>query len=221
MDYPELRIIPGLQTFARYLVWTVFHVYNRLSVEGIANVPATGPVILAPNHTSYLDPPLVGGCFLHRQGWYMGKQELFRVPIFGPLLSRLGAFPVTQDSADRRAIRLAVEVLRRGDMLTMFPEGRRSLDGTLLPPQRGISLVARMAPAPVVPVYIQGARQALTPGSPVWRPAKIRMRFGTLMRYDEVASGCAPDEDPATVFANMVMDQIRQMASDMTRREAS
>lgn len=99
-----------------------FHIF-RLQVEGKDNIPLRGAVIIAANHKSYFDPPLAGVAFHNRRLSYMAKSELFRNPLFGWLIRKLGAFPVKRNSADMGAIRQSVRIIKGGEALLIFPEG--------------------------------------------------------------------------------------------------
>jgi len=172
--------------FGRAVAHAILRLFTRYQAEGRENVPETGGVILAPNHTSYADPPLVG-CPLRRRVWFMAKAQLFDVPGMRQLVTWLGTFPVTRGAPDRRAMRVALSLLEHGEVLCIFPEGGRSPDGSLRPAERGFSFLAAKARVPIVPVGITGARDFLTPGSPLPKFAKVRVRYGRPL---------PPPEDP-------------------------
>lgn len=133
-----------------------FFVWYRVRVEGVENVPATGPVLLCANHISNLDPPLVGA-MLQRPVVFMAKASLFDIPILGAIIRRhLDAFPVQRGTADRAALRQSLHVLEEGRVLGIFPEGTRSKTGELGQARAGIGFIASKSGAPVVPVGIAG-----------------------------------------------------------------
>lgn len=138
-----------------WLFSTFFRLFHRYRVEGAENVPAEGGVLLVANHASLLDPPLLG-CSINRPVHFMAKEELFKIPILKWVLPRVNAFPVRRGGADRSAIRTAIELLEKGKVIGIFPEGTRTRTGELLPLRRGASLVALKANVPVVPVGILG-----------------------------------------------------------------
>jgi len=163
--------------FWKTLVWVVGKLAFRLRIEGREHEPAQGPFIVAANHVSALDPPLVGTS-LHHRGSYMGKQELFTVPILGPLLRSIGVFPVRRGEADHRAIRTALEVLASGGVLVMFPEGTRSADGRLQKPEPGAALIALRTGVTVLPVAVVGSYRILPRGTRWPRFQQITIRMG-------------------------------------------
>ena len=119
----------------------------------------TGPVILASNHQSYLDPPLAGiAC--KRAIYFLTRKSLLQVPVVGWLLPKLNVIPVDQEGTDRSALKALIRILERGDGALVFPEGGRTLDGNLQPALPGIGLVIAKTHAPVVPMRIFGAREA-------------------------------------------------------------
>lgn len=131
---------------------------------GVENIPATGGVILAPNHISLADPPAVG-CKLSRQVHYMAKEELFKPRLLGALMYAVGSFPVRRGAPDRKALRRAIELLDEGRVVGIFPEGTRSEDGGLQEPELGIGLVALRSRAPIVPVAVIGTDKVMPPHS--------------------------------------------------------
>jgi 1-acyl-sn-glycerol-3-phosphate acyltransferase len=132
---------------------------------------------MVANHSSFLDPPLVGGAS-PRQLSFMAKAELFRVPLFGGLIRRLNARPVRREGADAGALRTALRILQEGGVLLMFPEGTRGPEGTLREPKPGAAMLAVMSGARVVPVFIRGSGRAWPRGRRLPRPAKIVVTFG-------------------------------------------
>ena len=155
----------------------IARVIFRPSVEGAENIPLEGPVLIAPIHRSNVDFAFT--LFISpRKAFFLAKDSIFRVPVLGPLVRYLGAFPVTRGSADRESLKMAEEVLRRGHALVLFPEGTRK-DGPRVEPLRdGAMFVAARTGAIVVPVGIGGSHLAMPVGSRFPRPAKIRIVVG-------------------------------------------
>lgn len=144
--------------FAQLVCGVVLKSVWRMRVLGADGVPPTGPLIVACNHVSYLDPPALGVA-VPRPLDYMAKQELFRIPVLGPVITGLHAFPVDRSRGDGAAIKRAVGVLRTGAALGIFPEGTRNRDGTVRP-QSGVALLHYLSGAPILPAYIDGSGQA-------------------------------------------------------------
>lgn len=153
----------------RFVFRCTFKVLFRAEIVGAENVPAEGAVILCSNHTSNLDPPFVGS-YLERQIHFMAKEELFRIPGLGWVISRLGAFPVKRGGVSKESIKLALTHLREGHMLAIFPEGsRRNTSGM---GKKGAASLALRSGAAVVPARIEGGyklfrRTTVTYGKPV------------------------------------------------------
>ncbi len=120
----------------------------------------SGPLLLAMNHQSYLDPPLAGNA-CDRPIYFLARRTLLNVPLLGPILPKLNVIPVDQEGIDRRALKKLIEVVRAGNGALVFPEGSRTLDGNLQAGQPGIGLIIAKTRAPVVPLRIFGAFEAL------------------------------------------------------------
>ncbi|MCL6625050.1 lysophospholipid acyltransferase family protein [Alicyclobacillus shizuokensis] len=149
---------------ARVIVTSFFRVTYRFRIVGADNIPSTGPLILASNHISNLDPPVIGIC-THRHVQFMAKAELFKIRPIGAFLRWLGGFPVRRGLRDTTAVKYAVSVPKKGGCLVIFPEGHRSKDGRLGKGLTGVAFIARRAGCPIVPVAIVGPyrfRQPLT-----------------------------------------------------------
>lgn len=133
-----------------------FHIL-RLQVEGKDNIPLRGAVIIAANHKSYFDPPLAGVAFHNRRLSYMAKSELFRNPLFGWLIRKLGAFPVKRNSADMGAIRQSVRIIKGGEALLIFPEGGIVHGRRLSRFHPGMAFLAILTGTPVIPLATIGS----------------------------------------------------------------
>ncbi len=149
----------------------------RPIVVGEERIPLSGPVLVAPVHRSNVDFAFTL-FFSPRKVFFMAKRELFGVPVFGNLLRQLGAFPVDRGSADRDALRLAEEVLRRGEALIMFPEGTRREGDVIEDLRDGAMFVASRTGAAVVPVGIGGSDRAMPGGAKLPRPARVSIVVG-------------------------------------------
>ena len=137
--------------------------FFRLRIIHRERIIQTGPVILAMNHQSYLDPPLAG-VTCDRAIYFLAKRTLIDVPVLGWLLPKLNVIPVNQEGIDRSALKALIRVLKSGNAALVFPEGARTLDGDLQPAQPGLGLVIAKTLAPVVPMRIFGAHESLPRG---------------------------------------------------------
>ncbi len=155
-----------------------FAVYFRWRIFNAERVPATGPVILAANHASFLDPPLVGAC-LHRGICYLARDTLFRFPGVGWLLRQWDAVPVDREGGGAAGLRAILDRLRAGHAIILFPEGTRTRDGKLQPARSGIGLIAIKSDAPVVPVRTFGTFEAYGRHVRLPRPHRVAVKFGT------------------------------------------
>src|ERR1700751_2599390 len=177
----------GVNRLVYYLVRAVlqpfFHVYFRMVRIGREHIPAEGPVIIAANHRSFLDPFVIG-TMARRPLYYVAKQELFRHRLQAWLLNSLGAFPV------RRG---------QGDIVLIFPEGTRTRPGSLGKPKRGVGRLALESGAPVVPVAVIGTEDVRRG----WRirPHKVKIRAGRPLRFPTV-------ENASPALATAVTDRI-------------
>lgn len=166
-----------LYVIIRSLAIFLFKILFRLEVFGQENIPLQGGFILASNHTSYLDPPLLGAAS-RRVLSYMAKEELFQNPLLARLITALNSFAVKSQSADLKSLRRALQELEKGQGLVIFPEGRRTADGQLDEPLGGVGFLAAKADVPIVPAFIEGSFRAFPVHSKFIRPKKIRVYFG-------------------------------------------
>ncbi|MGA2929318.1 MAG: 1-acyl-sn-glycerol-3-phosphate acyltransferase [Solirubrobacteraceae bacterium] len=182
----------------RAILQPFFWVYFRMSRIGREHIPAEGPVIVAANHRSFLDPFVIG-TMARRPMYYVAKQELFAHPVVAWLLTALGAFPVNRGAHDEEMMATARAILARGDIVLIFPEGTRIRPGSLGKPRRGVGRLALDSGAPVVPVAVIGT-EAVRRGWRI-RPHRVRIRAGRPLRFARV-----PSASPA--LARAVTDRI-------------
>ena len=175
---------PWIKRKKAYWIWlnTVARLISflcRLKVEGRENVPKEGKVLLVANHRSYLDPPIVAYAVKFRPVFFMAKSELFETPILSTLIKHWGnAFPVKRGKADLTALRTALEVLNKGELVCIFPEGQRAPSGKFLRAKWGAGLVALKAKAPIVPCLIDGSEKLIGKEKLIGGLPKILVRFG-------------------------------------------
>ena len=166
----------------------------------------TGPVILAMNHQSYLDPPLAG-ITCDRAIYFLARRTLMDVPVLGWLLPKLNVIPVNQEGIDRSALKALIRVLKSGNAALVFPEGSRTLDGDLQPAQPGLGLVIAKTLAPVVPMRIFGAHEALPRGDGGLHFVAITILIGEPIFFT-AADLESPGKDLYGRLSERVMDAI-------------
>lgn len=174
-----------LYALGRGFFWVVFRIFFRFRAEGREHIPARGPLILAANHVSYLDPPLLGAA-TPRPVHFMAKQELFEIPVLHWVMPRVRAFPVRRGTLDREAIRQALNLLEQGHVIGLFPEGTRRREGGPLPGQQGVAMLAARSGAPIVPVGLIGTRRWLSTRPFPW-PTRFVVRIGAPIWPDSQA----------------------------------
>jgi 1-acyl-sn-glycerol-3-phosphate acyltransferase len=171
-------------TGVKILAWSSFHSYFRLRTFGVEEAPRRGPLLVASNHVSGLDPIIIG-VGLRQRVYFLARETLLR-GFWGWLMQVAGARPIRRDSADRTAIGLALELLGRGDTVVMFPEGTRSRTGEVQEVRHGIGMIAARANCPVLPVYIAGARELLPQGRNLPKPGRLALFAGTVLSPDSI-----------------------------------
>ncbi|MDR3164514.1 MAG: 1-acyl-sn-glycerol-3-phosphate acyltransferase [Synergistaceae bacterium] len=162
-----------------------FRLYNRLEVYGLSNIPSEGPMIVASNHASFADPPLIGAVFPIRLR-YLAKESLFRVPLLGFLIRTLGAVPVTRGDSQRAGavMKLLLALLKEGESVLLFPEGSRSANGRLGPIEPGAAYLSVKTGFPVLPVYVKGSFEAWPKSRALPRPSKMKLTISHLIYPD-------------------------------------
>lgn len=173
--------------FSYYCGWCVFRTIYKLVFRARyynpERVPESGPVILASNHASFIDPPLVGSG-LNRGINYLARESLFRFPGIGALLHSWNAVPVDRDGGGAAGLKKILDRLHDGGGIILFPEGTRTKDGKLQPARSGIGLTVIKSDAPVVPVRVFGTFEAYGRHMKIPLPHQIAVKYGEPMRFE-------------------------------------
>ena len=183
-----------------------FHIINR------ERMIQSGPVILAMNHESYLDP-LLAGTACDRAIYFLARRTLLDAPVLGWLLPKLNVIPVNQEGVDRSAIKALIRTLNAGNGVLVFPEGSRTLDGNLQPAEPGLGLVIAKTLAPVVPMRIFGAHKALPRGEGGLHFAPITIVIGEPIRFSAAELG-PQGKNVYRQVSERVMDAIAALHLD-------
>lgn len=209
---------------ARFFFFLYFSIYHRVGIRGkgelkkfLNSMPGGGPVILAANHESYLDPPLVGMAFpapLRFIAW----DALFKVPIFSFLIRALGAVPVSQENKASAAglLRQVMGFLEDGYSVLIFPEGVRSPDGNLMPLEGGVALMASKTRVPIIPVWIDGTWEAYPLQKRLPRPRKVTVTFGSPIFPSDI-----PDDTPEKERRKSLLDSLQSAFESMRDRNGT
>ncbi len=188
---------PPKMGFSYLIGWSLFRamfkLYFRWRIYSPENVPLSGPVILASNHASFLDPPLVGSG-LPRPINYLARETLFRFPGIGALLRSWNAVPVDREGGSPSGLRNILDRLQKGGGIILFPEGTRTRDGQLQPARSGVGLTVIKSNAPVVPVRVFGTFEAYGRHMTMPLPRQVAVKYGTPMMFEalrEEAKTCS------------------------------
>jgi 1-acyl-sn-glycerol-3-phosphate acyltransferase len=208
----EKGVSRPLYAVVRLIVTPLFRLWFRMRVTGAEHVPAEGAAIIAPNHKSFWDSFFIGVC-TQRHVRFMAKTELIEAP-YGPLLVRLGAFPVRRGEADEDALETARTVLRQGGVLALFPEGTRVRDPESLgSPRRGAGRLALESGAPIVPAAISGTEDIFL--GPLPRPRRVQVSFAEAIAVDEMA---VTPEAASTLVEELLWPEVETEYSRLLAR---
>jgi 1-acyl-sn-glycerol-3-phosphate acyltransferase len=211
--YAFLRAV--MRTMTQTFLVGLFH------VVGVENIPRTGPLIICPNHSATLDPPMVPAFVPRNDTWSMAKSEYFKRPLSRLIFTAYHSFPVVRHTADRVAVRRAFDLLKAGHSVIIYPEGTRVESGVLGAPEPGAGFIAQKASCPVLPVGLTGTRECLPKGARWPRRSKVTITFGkpfviltkrvdgSRVRHDEAS------EAIMVAIAELLPPQQRGLFSDL------
>ncbi len=195
-----------IYSVCKHICYIILKVFCRVELINYQNIPSKGPVIIACNHVSYLDP-LIAGFGTRRRVYFLARASLFKNHFFGWLITRLGAFSLKEEGGnDTAAIKKSLRLLKGGKIVVIFPEGTRSYDGNLQKAHAGVGMLAFKSSAMVIPVYISGSEKALPRNSKFLKPAKIIARFG-----NPLILACENGHPDYQEFSSQVMQAIKSL----------
>lgn len=206
-------------SITRIIVMIYFTLYHRLSVYGKEKIPKDRPVIVASNHASYLDPPVVGYAFFPSYLKFIAWDKLFSFPLFGAYLRAMGSVPVSQDDKNSSAglLRLVMGFIKEGYNVFICPEGHRTEDGRLQPLEGGVAIMALKTGAPVIPTYAAGTWRALAPHMRFPRPCKLTVTFGGPIDPAKLPEGLNEKEKRRYILAKIEEFYKEQDALDKAK----
>lgn len=173
-----------MSSVAYVLCWVVVRTIAAICFQYrvIGTIPNRGGVLVAANHASYFDIPLLG-CGMRRRAWYLGRSDLFVRGLKG-ILRWLGWIPLRLGRLDRKAFDQAIDLIRKGKVVVIFPEGGRTLDGKLREAKPGLGMIVAQTGCPVVPAYLKGTYEVLPTGSKKLRFHPVTVSFGEPLTFD-------------------------------------
>ena len=202
-----------LYWLSRGFVYFCLLLKYRLRVSGREHVPARGGAVIAANHCSYLDPPVMAGCSNRRIVHFMARDTLFSNPVARWFFPRVGVIALDRTKGDLGALKKAIATLKEGHVIGLFPEGTRSPDGQMREAKGGIGFLIAKGNVPVVPLYISGTFAAFPKGADKLRPGRLVARFGPPISPDEIRAAMPAKNDYEAVGA-LVMSRIRALAEE-------
>lgn len=206
----EAMINPRLYRATCDVLGLWLKVCTRIRVLGLRNVPKTGGLIIASNHASYLDPPAIGAFCRMRSVHFMARDTLFRKPLLGWHLRRVGVISLDRERGDVRAMKTAIHLLQGGAAVSLFPEGTRTMDGNLQPPKPGVGFLVAKGRAPVVPVYIHGSYEAWSKHSGGLKRKPVTVIFGQLITREEIQQ-LGSGRDAYARIGELIMARIAEL----------
>jgi 1-acyl-sn-glycerol-3-phosphate acyltransferase len=183
--------------------------WHRAEIIGKENIPKNGPCMVAPNHVSFLDPPFISAAFYSKRVYFLARDDLFK-GFMAWYLPKLGVIPLSREKGDIGALRTGLDLLKRGKMLCLFPEGTRSLDGEIQEAKGGVAFMVVKGACPVLPVYIMGTYEAKPKNGKGIRRTKVKFIIGKPIYPEDLPKpeGRKPDYQ---AVGNLVMERIAEL----------
>jgi len=199
-------------TLLYFIFYFLFKLLYRFSVSGKERIPEAGPVILAANHSSYLDPIALGVAVYPRKIHFMAKEELFRIPFFSFLITRLNAFPVRRERLDKKSLKIALSLLSRQKAIGLFPEGTRVKREGFGQVYQGAAFLSLKTSSPILPVAISGTDKIMPAGTIIPRFPKITIQIGRPIDPREIEG--SQKKERMGLLMEKVLLQLSEMLED-------
>jgi 1-acyl-sn-glycerol-3-phosphate acyltransferase len=187
-------------------------IWNRLRIQGVENIPDSGGVLVASNHASFLDPPVVGVGYRARPIHFMARDTLWNSKFGSWWMEKVGCIPVSRGTGDVRALKLTIKALKEGKAVSMFPEGTRTVDGELQEAKGGIGFIIEKSGCVVVPAYIDGTFKAYPKGAKLIKPTKVTITYGTPITQDDFQA-LGSGREAYDKHAALIMQRIAALKS--------
>lgn len=207
------KLYSAFYHLTRFILQGIFNILYRVKKKDMDKIPITGKVILCSNHTSYLDPLIIGP-YLPRYVYFMAKKELFGNKFLSFLITLYNAFPVDRKSLDRRTFSTSLDVLKDENLLGVFPEGSRSTDGIVREGKKGVGLICFISRAPVLPIAISGTNKIIQkPRKRLFFP-RIKIIAGDLIDVNDIIDNNSK-KDAIDIIIKKTMDSIRKLYDEI------
>lgn len=185
----------------------IFRLLFRTEVQDLEKVPPGGSILICSNHISFVDPVVIGA-YIPRYTYFMAKKELFRLSFLSNLVTFFNAFPVRRDTTDRYAFDTSIKILKKGNLLVLFPEGTRSVDGIIQEGKRGIGLISLLSGSDILPVAISGTNRIIRkPHKRIFFP-RIKMIVGDVIKAGPIISKNEKKE-AISIIVSETMESIK------------
>ena len=199
------------------VVRLVATVLFRLKVSGQHHIPKMGGVLIAANHASYLDIPILG-CGMFRKASYIGRLDLFSGPA-GWLMRYLGWIPIRRERVDRKGFEEAIRRVKAGQVVIIYPEGGRAENGRPQPGKPGVGMIVEATGCPVIPAFLEGTYDALPPGAKWIRLRPIRVTYGAPMEFSALLQGTGGEAKKKAVYQR-ISEEIMDRIAELGQRES-
>ncbi|MBT5925436.1 MAG: 1-acyl-sn-glycerol-3-phosphate acyltransferase [Verrucomicrobia bacterium] len=206
--------------FGYFLFWcafrSLFRVLFRCRIYHAERVPINGPVLLAANHASFMDPPLIGAS-LDRETHYLARNTLFRFPVIKNIFNYINVIPVDRDGKSPKGLKVVANNLKEGKSVIIFPEGTRCHDGKLLTAKSGVGLLAIKSKAPIIPIRVFGTFESYGRHLKWPKPGRVQIKFGHPMNFKKLREEAQiANKDRTKQIYQEAADQIMAAIAQLT-----
>ena len=217
LKYKHGKAYGFLFNITQYVLKGIFTILYRASIKGLDKVPRKGKYLICSNHISYLDPVLIGA-YLHRFTYFMAKGELFTFSFISNLVTFFNAFPVNRDIINRATFNTALNILKNENVLCLFPEGTRSVDGKIGEGKKGVGLISFLSGAPVIPMVIVGSNEIIQkPHKRIFFP-KIKMAIGDTIDTKRIIKENSR-KDAIQIIVAETMSSLKKLYQNTSRNK--
>ncbi len=213
LKYKHCKAYNVLHWFVRHFLLCIFRLSYRLSVKGADKIPRKGEYIICSNHISYLDPVVIGAS-IPRIIYFMAKRELFSLKFISDLVTFFNAFPVNRDSFDRKPIEKSLKILQNGNLLGLFPEGSRSVDGIIREGKRGVGLLSILSGAKIIPVAIRGTNNIIQKPHKIIFFPKVKIIIGDIINTKKIIAENSK-KDAVSIIVSETMESIKRLHTEI------